>query len=1081
MRKGAPFADYKDFEDCVSKNSDKDDPEAYCGYIKHKVEDKKSMRLAASDDLLSRARSIAESAGSASISRLSGTDLNALADLARSQDDETVKWARTCASAAGSASVSRFSGTDLKKLIDMAKESRKTAGNPHTVGTPAWFRWEYGEGDPASYGPSSGIPRDLFPEGGVPLHGELTPEQEAWLKSRKRSSRSKVAISLTNVGIDGPGVGIGTDPSGARVKFRITEQEEKDLKGVLYSDLAGNFSGVEIDESDIIKDSRKRAVQVDPDYYCPNSPPGGNMCDIGTCERCDAERDRLFAAESREVGRLYDDWAHEGSRRLSAKDIAAANRELQRFASRKTAQDPEPPKITPDPNGEKTVQNGWIKVKGGEPEFNPEVAQLLVDMNHWDRLTFQDLRGATKKRAEHKTEGDFKVQVAGIGENVWSENALRFDSVEEAKAYASDLLGRWFGADMARVVPSDTPTRAAVEPGDAAIVINYRTGMRRRSMAEVNVHELKAGDILIAADGQIDRKNNRVAKVDGFSGMWVIDFTNGTSTPPLGNGKVSVVRERAAAKYRGDLDRSVAFSILLDVMPGYGESVDDGGATITAFLNDWYEDPGTDMYAFAKGWVAGKTARSKRAVKSRNCENGNHSICTGSSCTCSCHAKGTAKDMSGACGDGDHDECQMSHGLGPDDCQCPVCRSKTAARKQARSLSEIAAEIRSDWKNVNFGAVPYLDAMRSLDSINDNYGMDDARSIVLYFLSNATSWRGETAKRIKAELKAMQKGGKLATEDEEEAAHTVRDPRNPRGLYGGDRNILLQDRALELHDEEERRQLEMRQLERSSARSDYAHWNEDADYMWYHEEGKHVEEPPEYDDYDERHFENEPLEEGEESVCENCGGEIVTNEEGDWIGQDDGLWNCPSRPRNQGHVPEDHSMSYAGSRRPFVRSQGLFGFGDPDKWGPVKWIPGTPIDDAIPVDIWEEEHDKEGALLTRTAMPNPVDLGVQVGDIFYSSWGYDQTNVDFYEVTGLTGASVRVRPIAATIESSSGTGQDYLMPVPGSYKGPEFTKRIQGTPGGERSNQPYFRLDSSSGAWLWDGKPKYQTSYGWGH
>jgi hypothetical protein len=26
------------------------------------------------------------------------------------------------------------------------------------------------------------------------------------------------------------------------------------------------------------------------------------------------------------------------------------------------------------------------------------------------------------------------------------------------------------------------------------------------------------------------------------------------------------------------------------------------------------------------------------------------------------------------------------------------------------------------------------------------------------------------------------------------------------------------------------------------SRSDYAHWNEDADYMWWHEEGKHVEE-----------------------------------------------------------------------------------------------------------------------------------------------------------------------------------------------------------------------------------------------
>lgn len=77
---------------------------------------------------------------------------------------------------------------------------------------------------------------------------------------------------------------------------------------------------------------------------------------------------------------------------------------------------------------------------------------------------------------------------------------------------------------------------------------------------------------------------------------------------------------------------------------------------------------------------------------------------------------------------------------------------------EQRSLSVIAAEIRRDWKNVYFGAVPYLDAMRTLDSVNDRYIAEDGRSIVLYFLSNATTWRGETARRIKAELKALLKG-----------------------------------------------------------------------------------------------------------------------------------------------------------------------------------------------------------------------------------------------------------------------------------------------------------------------------------
>jgi hypothetical protein len=73
----------------------------------------------------------------------------------------------------------------------------------------------------------------------------------------------------------------------------------------------------------------------------------------------------------------------------------------------------------------------------------------------------------------------------------------------------------------------------------------------------------------------------------------------------------------------------------------------------------------------------------------------------------------------------------------------------------ARQLSVIAAEIRKDWKKVNFGAVPYLDAMETLSSIHNSYGYDSGKSIVRYFLSNATSWRGDTARRVKAELKSM--------------------------------------------------------------------------------------------------------------------------------------------------------------------------------------------------------------------------------------------------------------------------------------------------------------------------------------
>ena len=74
----------------------------------------------------------------------------------------------------------------------------------------------------------------------------------------------------------------------------------------------------------------------------------------------------------------------------------------------------------------------------------------------------------------------------------------------------------------------------------------------------------------------------------------------------------------------------------------------------------------------------------------------------------------------------------------------------------SRPLYEIANEIRKDWgAKVNFAARPYLSAMATLDRITDDYGHDSGKSIVIYFLANASSWKGETARRVKRELRKL--------------------------------------------------------------------------------------------------------------------------------------------------------------------------------------------------------------------------------------------------------------------------------------------------------------------------------------
>jgi len=72
-----------------------------------------------------------------------------------------------------------------------------------------------------------------------------------------------------------------------------------------------------------------------------------------------------------------------------------------------------------------------------------------------------------------------------------------------------------------------------------------------------------------------------------------------------------------------------------------------------------------------------------------------------------------------------------------------------------RPIYEIAREIRKYWESPYFGAVPYIRAMSELNTISDKYGLDPAREILNYFLCNASTFRGEHARAIKAEIKSI--------------------------------------------------------------------------------------------------------------------------------------------------------------------------------------------------------------------------------------------------------------------------------------------------------------------------------------
>jgi len=94
---------------------------------------------------------------------------------------------------------------------------------------------------------------------------------------------------------------------------------------------------------------------------------------------------------------------------------------------------------------------------------------------------------------------------------------------------------------------------------------------------------------------------------------------------------------------------------------------------------------------------------------------------------------------------------------------------------------------------------------------------------------------------------------------------------------------------------------------------------------------------------------------------------------------------------------------------------------------------------------------------------------LKVGDILSSTWGYDQTNVDYYEVTRVPGPmSVEIRQIAANSSAEEGFMTARCWAAPGKFIGKPMIKRANS------SNS--VRIASYASASPWDGK---EDRYSW--
>lgn len=86
-----------------------------------------------------------------------------------------------------------------------------------------------------------------------------------------------------------------------------------------------------------------------------------------------------------------------------------------------------------------------------------------------------------------------------------------------------------------------------------------------------------------------------------------------------------------------------------------------------------------------------------------------------------------------------------------------------------------------------------------------------------------------------------------------------------------------------------------------------------------------------------------------------------------------------------------------------------------------------------------KEEEKQQKTEFRKTMVNPY----KVGDILYDSWGYEQTNIDFFQVTKVSDKSVWIRRISGEmVPNTQGHDSANVRPIKDKFVGEEVVKPL---------------------------------------
>jgi hypothetical protein len=168
-------------------------------------------------------------------------------------------------------------------------------------------------------------------------------------------------------------------------------------------------------------------------------------------------------------------------------------------------------------------------------------------------------------------------------------------------------------------------------------------------------------------------------------------------------------------------------------------------------------------------------------------------------------------------------------------------------------------------------------------------------------------------------------------------------------------------------------------------------------------------------------------------------------------------------------APQGRTRFLAFLKMPHMKKSRIFGSFESEQ-EVIEWAKGCEADEL------KRKADQKGALAQKRQAQGELDRlaaqNCQPGQIFVETWGYDQTNVDFYQVVSVKGVTATLRELNQQTKETLSM-QGVAVPVKDSFKGGHFQKRVVDYGGG----RPSFCGRAHGWMTLWGGQPVSWSSY----